>query len=265
MTGRDNAEAERVATPGQDSGDGMAPVKGFVFDIDGTLAMANRGGQGYTPLPGAAAVVARLDALGLPAVAYTNGTFHTPEKCRADLAAVGIAFAPGHVMTPASVAAAFFVREGITRVLVLGVEGAKQPLREAGIAVVEPGADGEAVAAVLIGWFPGFTFPDLDAACRAVWAGAALYTVSDAPFFASRDGRMLGISGAIGAMIASVTGKRATVLGKPAVQGLRIACARMGLRAADVAVVGDDPTLEVAMARRGGARAVGVLTSASRQ
>lgn len=71
---------------------------------------------------------------------------------------------------------------------------------------------------------------------------------------------MLGISGAIVAMVTSVTGRRATVLGKPSVQGVKIACTRMGLRTSDVAVLGDDPELEIAMARRAGAMAIGVLT-----
>ena len=71
---------------------------------------------------------------------------------------------------------------------------------------------------------------------------------------------MLGISGAIAAMVHNVTGRRATLIGKPAVHGVRIACTLMGLRASNVVVVGDDPTLEISMARRAGARAVGVLT-----
>jgi 4-nitrophenyl phosphatase len=77
---------------------------------------------------------------------------------------------------------------------------------------------------------------------------------------------MLGISGAIAAMVTSVTGRRATVLGKPSVEGVKMACARMGLRASEIAVVGDDPQLEIAMARRAGAMAIGVLTGvASRE
>ena len=87
-----------------------------------------------------------------------------------------------------------------------------------------------------------------------------MFTVSNAPFFASGGGRMLGISGAIVAMVTSVTGRRAMVLGKPSVHGVNFACARMGLRPAEIAVVGDDPALEASMARRAGALAIGVLT-----
>jgi 4-nitrophenyl phosphatase len=234
-------------------------VRGVVFDIDGTLALTGPDAV-YTPLPGARQVVAQLRAQGVPMVAYTNGTLHTPLEYHENLAGIGMPFEPGRVITPAVVAADYFLKKRIRRVLVLGIEGATRPLAEAGIEVVAPGDRLDGVQAVLIGWFPGFVLADLDAACRAVWNGAALFSVSNAPFFASRGGRMLGVSGAIAAMITSVTGRRATLLGKPAAFGLRMACARMGLRPSEVVVVGDDPTLEVGMARRGGAHAVGVLT-----
>jgi len=238
----------------------LSPAGGFIFDIDGTLALGNARGKGYDAIPGARELLERLNASGTPTVAYTNGTLHTPEDYQKTLWSIGLEFAPDRIITPASVAADYFIRKSIRRVLVLGAEGVSGPLEKAGLTVVRPSENIDGVQAVLVGWFPAFTFPDLEAACRAVWAGAALFSVSNAPFFAARGGRMLGISGAIAAMVHNVTGRHAIVLGKPAVYGVRIACARMGLRATNVVVVGDDPTLEISMARRAGARAVGVLT-----
>lgn len=237
-----------------------AEMRGFIFDIDGTLALADPQGKGYRALPGAKEIVSKLNAAGVPAVAFTNGTLHTPAEYHATLSSIGMEFSLDRVMTPASIAAEYFVRRDIRCVLVLGIEGAIRPLEEAGLDIVRPDGNLEGVQAVLIAWFPSFRLADLDAACRAVWAGAALFTVSNAPFFASRGGRMLGISGAIAAMVTSVTGRRATVLGKPSVEGVKIACARMGLRTSEIAVVGDDPELEISMARRAGAMAIGVLT-----
>jgi 4-nitrophenyl phosphatase len=238
----------------------MPPAGGFIFDIDGTLALGSARGKGYDLIPGARELLDRLNASGTPVVAYTNGTLHTPEEYQKTLWSIGLEFAPNHIVTPASVAADYFVRKSIRRILVLGVEGVSAPLEKAGLTIVRPSEPLDGIQAVLIGWFPAFTFPDLEAACRAVWAGAALFSVSNAPFFAARGGRMLGISGAIAAMVHNVTGRRAILLGKPAIYGVRIACALMGLRVSDVVVVGDDPKLEISMARRAGARAVGVLT-----
>ena len=78
----------------------------------------------------------------------------------------------------------------------------------------------EGVEAVFTGWFREFTFPDLEAACRDVWAGAILTTASHVPFFAAKGGRAIGASFAINVMIASLTKKRAKVLGKPSKDAL---------------------------------------------
>ena len=51
-----------------------------------------------------------------------------------------------------------------------------------------------------------------------------------------------------------------TVVGKPSRQALRTASRHLGVPVADLAVVGDDPELEVPMAHRGGAFAVAVHT-----
>jgi NagD protein len=49
-------------------------------------------------------------------------------------------------------------------------------------------------------------------------------------------------------------------LGKPSPAALRTAARRLGVRARDLVVVGDDPELEVPMAHRGRALAVAVNT-----
>ena len=157
-----------------------------------------------------------------------------------------------------------FAKRGFKRVLVLGVSGLIEPLRDAGIEVVLPGtADGTpapSVDAVFVGWFREFTMSHLEAACQAVWSGAALYSASETPFFAVAGGRALGTSRAISAMIRSITGCRLTVTGKPSLDALRAAAARLGVPPRDLVVVGDDPLLEVPMAHRGHALAVAVQT-----
>ena len=113
---------------------------------------------------------------------------------------------------------------------------------------------------MLAGWFPGFTMPALEAACDAVWAGAELYSCSQTPFFAVDGGRALGTSRAISAMICSLTGCRLQVVGKPSLAALRSAADRIGARPDRLAVVGDDPELEVPMAHRGRSLAIAVGT-----
>jgi NagD protein len=64
-------------------------------------------------------------------------------------------------------------------------------------------------------------------------------------------------------MIRAMTGKRAKVLGKPARDALRSALALMNLPASaetSAVIVGDDPALEMRMARVSGALGVAVTT-----
>jgi 4-nitrophenyl phosphatase len=113
---------------------------------------------------------------------------------------------------------------------------------------------------VLVGWYPESTMPALEAACHAVWAGAALYSCSQSMFFATADVRALGTSRAISAMIQSMTGCRLHLVGKPSLHAFRCAAGRLGVPGPRVVVVGDDPELEVPMAQRGRALAVAVGT-----
>jgi NagD protein len=85
-----------------------------------------------------------------------------------------------------------------------------------------------------------------------------VFAASLAPFYATSQGRALGTSRAIAAVIASITGKRATVIGKPALFALRFAATQIGIKSSAQAVVGDDPELEVPMAHSGRSLAVAV-------
>lgn len=241
----------------------LAGVRGFVFDIDGTLALADRQLSGYQLLPGARQLLTLLRQREVPLVTFTNGTTKTPLQLSQELGRIGIEIDERHTLTPVSVAVEHFQRRRYRRLLVLGGEGVWKPLRDAGFEVVCSPERADDADAVLIGWHPGFALADIDAACRAVWAGAGLFAGSTAPYVASRDGRTIGVSGALAAAVRSITGKRAVVLGKPSAQALACASARLGVAPSQLAIVGDDPSLENVMALCGGALSVGVHTGLS--
>jgi 4-nitrophenyl phosphatase len=234
-------------------------ARGFIFDMDGTLVLGDRDNHGLRPLPGAAQMLDWVRGRGLPYVVFTNGTNRTPSHFASVLRAAGLDVPDERMMTPASSAVVMFTRRKFTRVMVLGGQGLTGPLREAGIEVVPPDQTPR-VDAVFVGWFPEFTMRALEAACHAVWAGAELFSASQTPFFASAHGRALGTSRAICAMIRSLTGCRLTITGKPSLGALRAAASRLGVRPPEIAVVGDDPLLEVPMAHRGRALAIAVGT-----
>ena len=238
----------------------LGNARGFIFDMDGTLVLGDRVNHGLRPLPGAVEMLDWVRGRGLPYVVFTNGTNRAPAHFASVLRDAGLDVPDELMMTPASSAVVMFTRRRYRRVMVLGGEGLAGPLRDAGIEVLPPAETAAGVDAVFVGWFPEFTMPALEAACHAVWAGAALFSASQTPFFASANGRALGTSRAISAMITSLTGCRLTVTGKPSLDALRAAATRLGVRPSDIAVVGDDPLLEVPMAHRGRALAIAVDT-----
>ena len=241
----------------------IAAARGFIFDMDGTIALGDRASGAHAALPGAVELLARLRRRNIPYRVFTNGTAKPPADYAATLRAAGLDVADEEMMTPSSSAAVWLAAKGIDRVRVLGNAGTVAPLAEAGLEIVPPSAPADDVAAVYTGWFREFGFPDLEAAAHDIWAGARLVTASHVPFFATVEGRGIGTSFAINSMLRALTGKRAKVLGKPSREGFFAALSGMGLprsAAADLVVVGDDPQLETRMANAVGAVSVGVAT-----
>jgi NagD protein len=240
--------------------DRLRRVRGFVLDMDGTLVMGDRNNQGLASLPGALDFVQALVDLGLPFCIYTNGTVKTPAQCADALRRAGFPVPDDAALTPASSAAELFRERGHRRVMVLGGKGITEPLEEVGIETVPP-LRGAACDAVMAGWYrQELTFESLEAAVEAVSGGARYYSASQSPYFATAEGRSLGSSRAISAVVRDLTGAEVEVVGKPSVTALATAARRLGLRPDELAVVGDDPELEVPMAHAGGAFAVAVHT-----
>jgi NagD protein len=249
-----------VAEPEPPARDLLRRVRGVVLDMDGTLVLGDRNNKGLRPLPGAERLFAALTELGLPFRIFTNGTTRTPRQYAHALQALDFPVADDGVLTPASTAADILSRTGHRRVMVLGGTGITEPLEAAGLQPVPPRRQTEADA-VMAGWFrQELTFEALEAACDAVFAGARFYSASQSLFFATAEGRQLGTSRAISAVVRDVTGCEVTVVGKPALPALQAAARHIGVAPDELAVVGDDPELEVPMAHTGGAVAVAVHT-----
>jgi 4-nitrophenyl phosphatase len=236
-------------------------VKGLMFDLDGTLLLSDRTLHGYEILPDAADLLTELARRAFPFVVLTNGSAYPPAEQAAKLRKLGLPVRDECMLTPSSVAADLMVRAGVRRVLVLGTPGVGQALRDAQIDTVQVGESGERdVQAVYVGWYPDCTMKGIEAACEAIWAGAKLYVASDVPFFATKQGRTMGYSYAIVGAIRRVTRAPMILTGKPSLHALRFVARRLGLRCRDLGIVGDDPSVEIIMARRGGAKAFAVTT-----
>lgn len=236
-------------------------IKGFMFDLDGTLILSDRSLGGYQLLPGAIEVLSDLKTRGIPFVVLTNGSAYPAAVQAPKLRALGLPIADEALLTPSSVAADLMPRRGVKRALVLGTPGVGHPLAEAGIQTFVPGQEGaEHVQAVYIGWHPDCGMKDIEAASKAIWNGAELYVASDVPFFATSAGKSIGYSHAITAAVRKMTRAPMILTGKPSLHALRFVARKLCVPIRRVAVVGDDPLVEMIMARRGGAIGFGVIS-----
>jgi 4-nitrophenyl phosphatase len=226
----------------------------MLLDVDGTLIHGDAPAEGGYPLPGAAALLQWLRRQGMPYLCFTNGSTQPPEVYARGLRSLGLEVGDDQMMTPAVVAASLIRRHWAeATVLALGGAGVVEPLRRCGIEVTVESSRWREAGVVLVGWDREIDYRRLEAACRAVSAGAAFLVTSTARGFYLRGGTGIGLSAAIAAAIAKVTGRRARLVGKPSPLALREASRALGVSSKQLAVVGDDVDIEVRMgARRAG-------------
>lgn len=242
----------------------LGPIEGFMFDLDGTLLLSDRSLGGYRLLPGAIETLSELQSRGIPFVVLTNGTAYRVAEQAPKLRALGLPISDEALLTPNTVAADLMLRRGVKRVLVLGTERVGHAIAEAGMETVFTGQEGaDKVDAVYIAWHPECGMKDIEAACKAIWNGAQLYVASDVPFFATAAGKTMGYSHAITAAVRKITRAPMILTGKPSLHALKFVAKRLGIPMRRVGVVGDDPLVEMIMARRGKAPGFGVVTGIS--
>ena len=192
----------------------------FLFDLDGVLY------RGDEPVPGAPEALAALRALGKGIAFVTNNSSRTPEKVVARLRSVGIAADPDEVETSALTTAALLAERGVPDAFVVGEEGIRRALAEAGISVLEgdPGTAG----AVVVGCDREVDYAKLRRASLLVQRGAAFVATNPDASFPAADGNGGRERGRSLAAIETTTGVRAEVIGKPNPPILRAALARAG-------------------------------------
>ena len=139
----------------------------------------------------------------------------------------------------------------------------REYLRNQGVRIVEGEAAIDADV-VFVGTPEAFDFTELERGARLIRAGAPLLTGSYASAYAGANGPIIS-RGAMTAAALAKAGeiKRPVIVGKPSRWALRAISDRLGLPTRELAVIGDDITMDVAIGRMGGARTVLVRSGMS--
>ena len=112
-----------------------AEMRGFMFDVDGTLLLSDRSlGALRSSCPAPSRRLNELRARGVPyRAAHEWQRLSTGASRRRNCATLGLPVDDAQMITPSNVAADLMTRNGVKRALVLGTEGVGYCLREAGI------------------------------------------------------------------------------------------------------------------------------------
>ena len=106
----------------------------------------------------------------------------------------------------------------------------------------------------------GLTYDRLRRATRAIILDGAEYlAVNTDPQYPTPNGPIPG-AGAMTSAVSAVTGQEPVIVGKPSAHMFRVIMERAGVEAADLVVLGDMLTADIAGARAIGAESVLVLT-----
>jgi HAD superfamily hydrolase (TIGR01450 family) len=231
----------------------LTGVRGFVLDIDGTLV--HREGPTLHVQPGAVEVLDRIRVSGRPFALFTNGAHGSPEDFAVELRAVGLDVRDDELLTPL-VSVQFYLRahHADGSVIAFLNPSAREYLERRGVHV----AAGEEtdVAAVFVAHVDTVSFPELERAARALLQGAPLLTASYAPSYAGANGPIFSRGAMVTAALAKASGAQPIIVGKPSEAALAAIHDQLGVPTEEIAVIGDDVTMDVALGRLGGSRTV---------
>ncbi len=236
-------------------------VRGFVFDVDGTLVHRGADGRG-TPQPGAVEVLDRIHESGRPLVLFTNGSHIGSEVIARGLREDGLPVGDREVLTPIESATSYLRRyHPRSPALLFASDSITERMGSSGI----PISRGEDAEVVFVAHVDHIDVHELERAARAIKRGAKLLTASYAPGYAGANGMIFSRGAMVTAAIAKVTGVRPRVVGKPSKIAVAELGNRLGMPTKDLAVIGDDIGMDIALGRIGGSRTVLVRSGISGQ
>lgn len=226
----------------------MDPIKGYLFDLDGTIY------AGTAPIQAAVDFVNRLEATGFPYLFVTNNASMTPKQVADKLVSMGVHVTPEHVLTSAMATARYIEKmtPGAT-IYMIGEDGLRLALEERGFHVTE-----EANADyVVIGLDRHITYEKLAKAALAIRSGARFISTNGDIAIPTERGFLPG-NGALTSVLTVTTEKDPFFIGKPEPVMVDIALEMIGLTKEEVVMVGDNYHTDILFGINGGLRTLHV-------
>jgi NagD protein len=238
----------------------LTRVRGFVFDVDGTLVHRDTDGRAH-PQPGAIQVLERVRETGRPLVLFTNGSHVGAEEIARGLRDDGLPVGDDELLTPVESAISYLRRyHPDAPALLFCSDVIRKRMAGAGVRLARP-TDRPGV--VFVAHVNRTSLDAIERAAHAVADGAALLTGSYVRAYAGANGPIISRGAMVAAAIGKGSGTRPKVVGKPSRAAVAALRAHLDLPTRELAVIGDDLGMDIALGKLGGARTVLVRSGIS--
>ena len=226
--------------------------KGYLIDLDGTLYKGNES------IPHAKEFVAALREKNIPFFFLTNNSTTIPAQVAERLRVkFGIEADEAEVYTSALAAADYLKERGGGSAFVVGEDGLKKAVAQAGLSFEETNPD-----YVIAGLYRTLTYEELAKGALAIRNGAQfILTNADATYPTERG--LLPGAGSIGALLSTAAGVKPTITGKPEKIMMEEAIKRLGVKREEVLMVGDNLDTDIRAGLENGLDTLMVLTGVS--
>lgn len=209
-------------------------------------------------IAGAAAFLDRLQEAQRPFLVLTNNSIYTPRDLAARLETSGLHVPEAAIWTSAMATAQFLADQTPGgSAYVIGEAGLTTALHDAGFVLTESSPD-----YVVLGETRTYSFTAITRAVRLIDAGARFIATNPDPSGPSLEGK-LPATGAVAAMIATVTGRTPYIVGKPNPMMFRSALNRIDAHSESTVMVGDRMDTDVVAGIEAGLETVLVLTGST--
>lgn len=227
-------------------------IQGVLLDLDGTVFVGDH------LVPRAAEAIAALRRGAMPIRFGTNTTRMSRKALVERIRRLGVELDPEDVLTAPFAALSWLEKKGIQSIALCVPETTLADFEHCTIDHTSP-------EAVIIGDLgPAWDFDRLNRAFLQIMAGAEFVALQRNRYWETGQGLALD-AGAFVAALEYATGRTATIVGKPSQAFFEAAARSMAVDLANVAVVGDDISTDVAGAQRCGAVSVLVQTGKFRE
>jgi len=227
---------------------------GYLIDMDGVMY------RGNAVIEGATEFISTLQRLKIPFIFLTNNSQRSRLDVATKLTRMGFTVEEQHIFTCA-MATARYLREQAENptAFVIGEGGLLAALNHNGVAVVDHDPH-----FVVVGEGRSLSFEMVEQAVRMVMRGAKLIATNLDPNCPTHAGIRPG-AGAIVSMIETATGQKAFSVGKPSPVMMRMARKELGLRTAQITMIGDTMDTDILGGVQMGYRTVLVLSGGSQR